>query len=387
MTMTPNWSYESVNQRPELVVLSHLDWDWVWQRPQQLVSRMATSYDVWFFEEPRCRADVDAPRLEVECGDAITTVRLLVPGADSRVDYDDTRAAVYPALAGELLGTPNAMGRVVLAYTPLAMPIADEIGPSALAYDVMDDLTAFRQASPNIKLRHVALLRDADVVFTGGRSLHRKVTTHRSDDVHCFPSGVDCSHYLASRSMRRRVDAPLTAGYVGVIDERVDLELIEELAAQLPDWRIQMVGPVAKLQPDELPVADNIEYRGKVEYSELPGVMAGFDVGLMPFAHNEATRSISPTKTAEYLAAGLPVVSTAIPDVVMDFGHVVSICHDAASFADACRRITDERPTAEDEAVRDRLLERYEWDRIAEQMLRLFDPRDRSLAQAQEVSA
>jgi glycosyltransferase involved in cell wall biosynthesis len=211
----------------------------------------------------------------------------------------------------------------------------------------------------------------ADVAFAGGRSLHRSAAGARPGrPTHLFPSGVECAHYAPSRQLRRTHERPV-AGYVGVIDERLDLALVRELAACLPDWEIHMVGPTTKIDPATLPQAANIRYLGQQPYDVLPEVMAGFDVALMPFALNQATRSISPTKTLEYLAAGLPVVSTRVPDVVADWSSVVHLADDGSSFAEACREVVTHSA-----ADRDRLLAplraRYEWDTIAAEMTALL---------------
>src|SRR3954469_7213466 len=205
----------------------------------------------------------------------------------------------------------------------------------------MDDLASFADAPPEMTLRVRRALTIADVAFAGGRSLHRSAASVRGTAAtHLFPSGVECEHYAASRRLRRPHDRPV-AGYVGVIDERLDLDLIASLAEQLSDWDIHMVGPTAKIDPATLPVADNIRYLGMQTYDRLPAVMAEFNVALMPVALNDPTRSISPTKTLEYLAAGLPVVSTRVPDVVADYDTVVAFADDAAELARACRTVTD----------------------------------------------
>ncbi|HEV2759846.1 MAG TPA: glycosyltransferase, partial [Acidimicrobiales bacterium] len=244
------------------------------------------------------------------------------------------------------------------------------LGPDLLVYDVMDDLAAFKGASPELLLRQRQTLKRADVVFTGGRSLHRSVVARRPEGTHCFPRGVDPTHYSPAVEMRapksRRV-----AGYVGVIDERLDLDLVAGMAEALPDWEIRMVGPVVKIDPTTLPQTSNITYPGPALYTDLPNVMAGFDVALMPFAMNEATRSISPTKTLEYLAAGLPVVSTRVPDVVSDFGELVDLQDDGAGFADASRRVERHCPLSR-AAKAEPLLHWHHWDTIASQMEELI---------------
>ena len=351
---------------PDLVVLSHLRWGWVWQRPQHLISRLATFRRTWFVEEPVATA-VDEPTLRQEQHGNVTRVWLEMPGDDWHVDFDDPRAKDYRYLLADLLGASDE--RVMWLYTSLALDLADDLGPrSLLVYDVMDDLASFSSASQALRDTQRRTLEAADVVFTGGRSLHRGVTDLRKDAVWLFPSGVDPDHYGQAREVHAG-QRPV-AGYVGVIDERLDLGLISGIADALPDWHIQMVGPVTKIDEGTLPSAENIRYLGWQSYEDLPGVMGSFDVALMPFALNEATRSISPTKTLEYLAAGLPVVSTPVPDVVTDYGHVVDIERDAAGFAATCRKALAGN-TGRDEEI-ERLLARHSWDGIAARMQRIM---------------
>ena len=313
----------------DLVVLSHLRWTFVWQRPQHIVSRLARRRRTWFVEEPWPTA-VDRPRLCQEQHGDVTRVWLEVPrsvhernsGEPGPASFDDERAGGYADELAALVGTSS--DRLVWLYTPVALPFVAALRPSTLAYDVMDDLASFAWGPDSLKLLHRQALRNADVVFAGGRSLHRGVAQHRPDGSHLFPSGVEPEHFAAAQSLRRPHRRPV-AGYVGVIDERLDLDLVADLAAALPDWDIQMVGPVVKIDAASLPQAPNLAYQGPKPYGDLPAVLAGFDVALMPFALNAATRSISPTKTLEYLAAGLPVVSTRVPDVVADHSPVVEL--------------------------------------------------------------
>jgi glycosyltransferase involved in cell wall biosynthesis len=254
---------------------------------------------------------------------------------------------------------------VVWLYTPMALPLAQALAPELLVYDVMDDLASFRGAPAQMRLQHMQALAGADVVFTGGRSLHERVLNVHQQPARtlCLPSGVEAEHF---RRPRRPHDPPV-AGYVGVIDERLDLDMIARTAALLPDWRIRMVGPVIKIEESALPVAPNIEYLGKQPYAALPDIMAGFDVALMPFALNEATAAISPTKTLEYLAAGLPVVSTRVRDVVRDHGEVVMLADSADDVAAACRRARSGAAAPPGGAVA-RLLAEQSWDSIVARM-------------------
>jgi glycosyltransferase involved in cell wall biosynthesis len=285
--------------------------------------------------------------------------------------FDDRCTATYAAALRHLLGL--SVDRTVWLYTPMALEVAAALRPTTLVYDVMDDLASFHGAPAELRLRHRQALRRADVVFTGGRSLYAGVVAHRPTGVHLFPSGVEPEHFAPARALRPLRRAKPVAGYVGVIDERLDLDLLGQLADALPDWEVRVVGPVVKIDPASLPQAPNLVYPGPAPYHRLPEVMAGFDVALMPFALNEATRSISPTKTLEYLAAGLPVVSTRVPDVVADHQAVVDLADDGSAFASACRRAgAGAGPRTADV---DALLRRQTWDSIAGRMADLMDRR------------
>jgi glycosyltransferase involved in cell wall biosynthesis len=364
----------------------------VWQRPQHLVSRFARQRAAggartWFVEEP-VLAGVERPRIATERRDGVTRVWLEIPGESDptgSVSFDDPRATGYPALLARLLADQGCRPAPDLwLYTPMAYDLAKHLDGGRLVYDVMDDLAAFRNAPDGLRLRQRQLLHAADVVFTGGRSLYRAALSQRQHAVHLFPSGVESRHYAASRSLRvprnRRV-----AGYVGVIDERIDLELVASLAADLPDWTVRLVGPVAKIDPATLPQGPNIDYVGMVGYPELPRVMAGLDVALMPFALNEATRAISPTKTLEYLAAGLPVVSTRVPDVVADYAGVVCLADDGPAFAAACRDVVTHSVADRDRRVKP-IQARQEWDHIAAAMARLLDEHTRAVEVVVDVA-
>ena len=364
--------------QPDLVVLSHLRWTWVWQRPQHLVSRFASMRTpagarTFFVEEPMAE-DVSAPVVRSADRDGITRVWLAVPRYDGQPEvlgFDARGAETYgELLAAYLTGEGRPAEPDVLAYTPMALDVAQELRYGRLLYDVMDDLASFKNAPEGLRLRQRRLLAEADVVFAGGRSLHRSVQQQRRGKVHLFPSGVETSHYEKSRSLREPRERKV-AGYVGVLDERLDLELVLGLAEALPEWTIRIVGPIAKIDASDLPQAPNLEYPGMAAYTELPSVMAGFDVALMPFALNEATRSISPTKTLEYLAAGLPVVSTRVPDVVADYSGVVHLADTAQQFAEACEAVLLHSCAERDKRLQP-IQRRHEWDVIASSMADLI---------------
>ncbi|BBE21564.1 glycosyl transferase [Arthrobacter sp. MN05-02] len=363
----------------ELIVLSHLRWDWVWQRPQQLVSRLnrAPGRKTWFVEEPLTpQGGVTENRLGTAEADGLTRVWLEIPEQGRHVGFFDEVMPDYIAQLPELVGRPSG-DRVVWIYTPLALEAALALEPTTLVYDVMDDLAAFKNAAPELIVRQRQALRRADVVFAGGRSLHRSVVKQGREDAHLVPSGVSVDHYAAAARKADPDRSKPVAGYVGVLDERLDLELVAGLAERLPEWEIRMVGPICKIEESDLPQAPNITYLGQQAYEDLPGHMAQFDVALMPFALNEATKSISPTKTLEYLASRLPVVSTRVADVVADFPGVVDLQDDAEGFAAACEALRGRAGETPSPELR-RLLKRHDWSRIAELMDKLVFDQERS---------
>jgi glycosyltransferase involved in cell wall biosynthesis len=268
-------------------------------------------------------------------------------------------------------------GRRLIAwfYTPMALEFAGHLAPDVTVYDCMDELSAFRGAPPGLLRLEQALLDRADLVFTGGRSLY-EAKRDRHPRVFCFPSSIDAAHFGQARA--RRPDPADQAGiprprigFFGVVDERMDLDLVRALAERRPDWRFVMIGPVAKIDPEALPRLPNLHWLGGKSYADLPAYLSGWDAGFMPFALNESTRFISPTKTPEFLAAGLPVVSTPILDVVRDYGEagLVEIAEGPAAFADALARALS-RPRTEWLKAVDRRLAEISWDRTWEEMRR-----------------
>jgi glycosyltransferase involved in cell wall biosynthesis len=250
----------------------------------------------------------------------------------------------------------------------------------AVIYDCMDELSSFKDAPPALAFNEKQLLARADLVFTGGRALY-EAKKQKHPSVHCFPSGIDTKHFGRARDHRRNalrsMHRPATdrprVGFAGVIDERMDIELLDAVASSLPGIDFDIVGPVAKIDPALLPTGDNIRYLGMQDYAVLPQLMAEWDAAIMPFACNEATRFISPTKTPEYLAAGLPVVSTGIRDVVVRYGEpgLVSIAEDAASFARALEAALETRDDAARLRAVDAALKDSSWDGTWQRMAAL----------------
>jgi len=358
----------------DILCLSHLRWNWVFQRPQHLLTRAAASRRVFFFEEPIFETD-SAARLQLSCPHARVTVATPVVPSGLR---GAPLAAAVQRLLDLLIAQQGIDEYLSWYYTPMALQYSRHLTPVATVYDCMDQLSAFAGAPPEMLSLERELLSRSDVVFTGGHSLFEaKQRLH--PHVYCFPSSVDVSHFMAARTCtvqpadQESIPRP-RLGYCGVIDERLDLSLIASLAEARPRWHLVLVGPVTKVEERLLPSAANIHYLGAKSYESLPGYVAGWDVGLMPFARNEATRYISPTKTPEYLAAGKPVISTSIRDVVRSYGEpgFVRIADDLEPFIRAVEECLLEDPLVRLRKV-DALLGRQSWDKTWSGMQSILD--------------
>jgi UDP-galactopyranose mutase len=326
-----------------IVAFSHLRWNFVYQRPQHLLSRLAAKRPVFFVEEPEF--DPNGPP-RWERSEPQTNLVVLRPHTSVKTPgfHADQLPALEPLIM-ELAAELEERTLVAWLYTPMALPLAQALAPAATIYDCMDELSLFLGAPPELLSREAALLECADVMFTGGPSLFRAKQA-RHPNVHCFPSSVDAAHFRVARAgddRPRVAEAEDQAGlphprlgFYGVIDERLDLQLVDFIARTHPEWQIILVGPVVKIDPATLPRRENIHYFGQRTYDDLPRYLAGWDVCLLPFARNDATRFISPTKTLEYMAAELPIVSTPIADVAEPYGDIVYLGDTPEQFLAAC---------------------------------------------------
>jgi UDP-galactopyranose mutase len=331
---------------PDVVCLSHLRWDFVFQRPQHLLTRCARNHRVFFIEEPLF--DSAALRLDLETRQ--NGVRVGVPHLPAGLQPEQYEA-LQATLLDELLAAHQVSEYVLWYYTPMALGFSRHLTPCAIVYDCMDELSGFAGAPPGLREREAELLMRADLVTTGGHTLYES-KRHLHPNVHAFPSSVDVEHFGRAREWQpdpadqARIPHP-RLGFFGVIDERMDLDLLRGIAAARPEWHLVILGPVVKISEAQLPRAENLHYLGAKSYAELPAYIAGWDVALLPFAHNDATRFISPTKTPEYLAAGRPVVSTSIRDVVRPYGirGLVRIADSVDEFVAAAEAaLRDSRP-------------------------------------------
>lgn len=360
---------------PDVVCLSHLRWNFVYQRPQHLMSRCAREARVFFVEEPVFEAERKKASLDLRldaCGVAVATPRLPAGLSLGRIVESQRR------LIDRMFAQCTIQDCILWYYTPMALPFTSHIDPLLVVYDCMDELSGFRGAPAELRENEAELLSRAGLVFAGGLSLY-EAKARQHHNIHPFPSSIDTAHFARARTIQeipadeRTIPRP-RIGFSGVIDERMDLRLVSEISRKRRDWHIVLVGPVAKLNEDELPKEPNIHYLGPKRYEQLPFYMAGWDVAIMPFAHNDSTRYISPTKTPEYLAAGRPVVSTSIRDVVRVYGKqsLVAIADSPEDFAAEIERTLSRRQDPAWLSKVDRCLATTSWDRTWSSMMELI---------------
>lgn len=340
----------------DMVVFCHLRWDFVYQRPQHIISRMAQGQKILLIEEPWYR-DGEGSRLIT----ITDNLHILQPNVGSIEEI----AEVLPQYTVKQVTTG-------WFYSASFVPILNYFEFNNVVYDCMDELSLFKGAPEKLIEQEKYLMAHADIVFTGGKSLYEsKLKLH--NNVHCFPSSVDQEHFakalngIAVPQDLAGLPGPVV-GYFGVIDERIDLDMLYATAQLKPDVTFAMIGPLAKIGEHELPRHHNIHYLGMKDYKELPAYLKGFAIAMMPFALNDATKYISPTKTLEYMAAGKPVISTAITDVVRDYNHCVKIISDAAEFAGAIDAVLSDSPDVFMEFEYREILKNTSWDNTANKM-------------------
>jgi len=341
----------------DMVVFCHLRWDFVYQRPQHLISRMAKDQKILLIEEPWFR--------EQEEGSRLTKVNDNLHVLQPNVRYIEDIETVLAQYTGKKVATG-------WFYSASFVPLLSYFEFNTIVYDCMDELTLFKNAPEKLVEQERYLMANASVVFTGGKSLYESKAQHH-DNVHCFPSSVDQEHFAKAQNGIAiphdiaNIQGPI-AGYFGVIDERLNLQLINEVALLKPDMSFVMIGPLAKIGEHDLPRQHNIHYLGMKDYKELPGYLKAFSVAMMPFALNDATKYISPTKTLEYMAAGKPMVSTAIKDVVRDYSGCVEIVESAQEFSAAIDKLIAAAPDVLLEAEYANILKNTSWNATADRM-------------------
>lgn len=341
----------------DMIVFCHLRWDFVYQRPQHLISRLSKDFKILVVEEPIGRADSK----ELEGLAVSDSIHILQPTIDQMQEVGAflkkiLKAQVFP---------------VGWFYSPAFVEVLNYLDFGVIVYDCMDELSLFKGASPELIEQEKNLLSAADVVYTGGKSLY-EAKKEKHHNVYCFPSSVDREHFEAN-SQKSQLPADIESipkpivGYYGVIDERIDLDLLEMSALKMPEVSFVMIGPICKIGEEDLPRAKNIFYLGMKTYTELPVYLNEFDFAMMPFALNDSTKFISPTKTLEYMCADKPIISTKIKDVVRDYSNCINLIEDESDFHTAVMH-----PKNDYKDIYQKILEQTSWDITASKMSQII---------------
>jgi UDP-galactopyranose mutase len=365
-----------------LIVFSHLRWGFVHRRPQHLMARLSHAYRVFFIEEP---VFAEGPA-RLECSARMPGLEVLVPHTPVPASgFHDDQLPVLEPLIAEFLHARDIDDCIAWFDTPMALPLLSALRrPHAVVYDCIDELAASPNAPRQLRQRETALLKIANLVFTGGPALYAaKCGLH--PHVHCLPGSADAAHFAPGRlaphslhaaeaeRLQGRIARP-RLGFFGVIDQCFDAALIAHLADARPDWQLVMAGPVAQIELAQLPQRPNLHWLGPQPYDRLPYLLAGWDLCLLPFALNDATRFVNPTKTLEYMAGEKPIVSTPVPDVLSLYGDTVRIAATPAEFVTACVKALAERGAQRNRRIEGMLATVYRssWDRIADTVRRLL---------------
>ncbi len=354
-----------------LLCLSHLRWDFVYQRPQHLLTRFSEMFNTYFLEEPIHDAKEEA---YLDISKRLPNLWVVVPHIQSGLSKAEEKL-VMKQLMDNFMENEDGEDFLFWYYTPMALSFTEQLNPGLIVYDCMDELSLFKNAPAELKDLEKRLMAKSDVVFTGGQSLY-EAKKHQHANIYAFPSSIDKSHFVKARTNKvqpedqKNISNP-KLGFYGVIDERFDIELIREIADARPTWQFMLIGPVVKINRDHLPKNANIHYLGQKNYEQLPQYLSGWDVALIPFMLNDSTKFISPTKTPEYLAAGKPVVSTAIRDVINPYA-TNKLVHIGATAEDFIEAIEYELANKNDKkwlAKVDAFLSKNSWDNTCASMI------------------
>lgn len=366
-----------------IIVHCHLRWDFVWQRPQHVMSRLSRFHPILFLEDaaPLPDEEKNQPRMQItHVSESLIVARpLLSPrtgDAQKDAEIDKTNGTAWQRLLDTLVHSLGWKNLVHWFYTPMAAPARGIYDPVAVCYDCMDELANFKGAPEGLKQKEADLMAAADVVFTGGPSMYQ-ARRDKHANVHLFNSGVDVEHFGKALAEETAVPTDIALLhpvllYYGVIDERMGWNNLAALADTHPDWSVVLVGPLAKITDADLLKRPNLVYTGQRGYDDLPGYLKGCDVALVPFALSDATRFLSPTKTLEYFAARKPVVSTPILDIVEHYADAARIAATPSEFVRQCEAALAEDNTARLDAG-ERHARSQTWDKIVERMRDLLD--------------
>lgn len=352
-------SNQDTAQYYDMIVFCHLRWHFVYQRPQHIISRISKTMKTLFIEEPLYNNE------SKESGNLII-INDMLHVLQPNVKDIESIAAIIPEYV------KNKDIPVGWFYSAIFCPLSECIDFETIVYDCMEELSLLKGSAKNVINQEKYLISNADIIFTSGKSLY-ELKKQWHTNVHCFPSSVDEPHFAKALNGIKVADdvanlqSPIV-GYYGVIDERIDFALLHETALKLPNVSFVMIGPLSKIEKNDLPQEDNIHYLGMKSYNELPHYLKAFDIAMIPFAVNDTTKYISPTKTLEYMSAGKPIISTKITDIVHDYGICLSMVESADEFYEAIKFALDKTDHFSMELEYHKILKKTSWDITAVKM-------------------
>ena len=353
-------NHSSKNQfHYDMIVFCHLRWSFVYQRPQHIITRMAKEYKILFVEEPVPFGEGEENTFEME--EINQNLHILKPKTKDIAGIRQVLKSILKSKSFE----------IGWFYSASFSPLISNFSFERIVYDCMDELSLFKGAPAELIDQEKFLMSEADIVFTGGKSLYDSKSGKHAN-VHCFPSSVEREHFGKALSELEIPDdikhmEKSIVGYFGVIDERINMQLLHKVSTLNPNISFVMIGPVAKIGEEDLPRESNIHYLGMKSYEKLPNYLKAFDIAMMPFALSDATKYISPTKTLEYMAAGKPIISTAIKDVERDYSHCILIIATAEEFSRKIKEILQRKEGTYTKEYED-ILNKTSWDSTAKAM-------------------
>jgi glycosyltransferase involved in cell wall biosynthesis len=359
-----------------VVCLSSIDWDFSWQGHQQIMSVLAAQGNrILFIETTGVRPTrwSDLPRIRARLRNWRRGTAGVRRERDGLWVYSPVAVPLpYSRVAGWL--NRSTLGRVIRAWlretgggrpilwtflpTPLNRALSQDLHPALTVYYCVDDLPASSPAAARVEASEIELFRTADLVFVTAERLRARALRYRAQaDV--FPFGVAGEVFARERTPPEPpadlygLPRPIAA-YVGGVNQKLDQSFLAAVARALPEVTFVLIGPI-ETAAAPLDAVPNVRLLGSRPHAELPRYLRECAVGLVPYRLTRFTAHVYPSKLNEYLAMGLPVVSTPLPEVTqfnVANGDLVAVASDPVSFARAIRRALGD---ASPEAVRRRV--------------------------------
>jgi uncharacterized SAM-binding protein YcdF (DUF218 family)/glycosyltransferase involved in cell wall biosynthesis len=382
----------------DVICISSIDWDFIWQGHQEIMSRLAASgHRVLFIENTGVRPPRfgDLPRVisrlknwrrgtkgfREERPNLFVHSPIVVPLPYSRIAQWINSQVLMRGI-NRWMRAVGATRPVVWTFlpTPLARTVIADLNPALTIYYCIDDLASSSREARKIVKSEQALFKSADLVFVTSERLRERAAQF-SSHVHLFPFAVNLAVFQKSREQNEAVPADLAAlkrpiaGYVGGLHQWVDQDLLAAVAAKLPNVTFALIGP-EQTDVSRLKALPNVHCFGQRPHGDLPKYVRGFDVGLVPYRITEYTANVYPTKLNEYLVMGIPVVATDLNEIRRfnaEHGEIVRIAGSSDHFSDAIAAAIDRPAPSTEISRRITVAESNSWERRLEKMSELIE--------------